>query len=121
MALSLTPNTTRLPNAHPYNTFSLTCTATAPEGVVSPKTFVWSRKISKLNVSLEEIEISETIYTMNTLLDKPESSSMLVVTEITAGIWHYSCEVSIAEINVSNKTNAYPISVTGKHYNSMHT
>ena len=43
---------------------------------------------------------------------------MLVVTETTAGIWHYSCEVAIPELSiVSNRSNTYhSINVTGKSY-----
>jgi len=43
--VDLTSNTTRLPNMAPYNTFFFACTATVPQGVVSPKTFTWSRRI----------------------------------------------------------------------------
>ena len=112
MTVSLTSNTTRLPNVPPYNTFSLTCTATVPEGVVSPKIFTWWRQNSTVNNSLEEFGITS----IN--LNQTISTSMLVVTETTAGIWHFSCEVAIPELfNVSNRSDAYhSINVTGKSY-----
>ena len=106
--MSLTSNATRFPNVPPYNTFSLTCTATVPEGVVSPKAFMWWRQNSILNTFIEEFQIS------NKNLDQ----ETLVVTETTAGIWQYSCEVVIPELSiVSNRSNTYhSINVTGKFY-----
>ena len=115
VALSLTPITTRLPNVHPYNTFSLTCTATAPEGVVSPKTFSWWRRNAVSNNNLSLIHDNETIQINSSSLNQPKSTSVLTVTETTAGEWYYHCIVTLEELtNVTNEAGSHPIHVTGK-------
>ena len=117
MTLSLTPNTTRLPNVAPYNTFSLTCTATAPEGVVSPKTFTWWRQNAEMNNKLLQINHSETIHINSSTLNQPVSTSVLTVTETTAGEWYYRCTVTLEELtNVTNEAGSHPIQVTGKSF-----
>ena len=114
VALSLTANTTRLPNVPPYNTFSLTCTATAPEGVVSPKTFTWWRQ-NALSINLAQINNNETNYINSSTLNQPKSTSVLTVTETTAGEWYYHCNVTLFELtNVTNGIRSHPIHVTSK-------
>ena len=108
-------NSTHLPNIPPYNTFSLTCTATAPEGVVSPKTFTWWRQNAVMNSKLVQINHSETNYINGSTLNQPKSTSVLTVTETTAGEWYYHCNVTLEELtNVSNKAGSHLIQVTGK-------
>ena len=115
VTLSLTPNTTRLPNVHPYNIFSLTCTATAPEGVVSPKNFTWWRQNAVINNNIAQINHSEAIQIINRALEHPVSTSVLTVTETTAGEWYYYCSVTLKELtNVTNEAGSHRIHVTGK-------
>ena len=84
--LDLTSNTTRLPNIAPYNTFSLTCTATVPQGVVSPKTFTWRRRIGPSTRGLNDTtDNGDSILITSTNLDQPTSTSVLTVRETTAG------------------------------------
>ena len=55
ITVSLEPNTTRLLTEPPYNTFTITCTATAPEGVVAGKTIEWRRRIGSSTTGSTEI------------------------------------------------------------------
>ena len=114
VALSLTSNTTRLPNVAPYNTFSLTCTATVPEGVVSPKTFTWWRRKALSNI-LAQINNNETIQINSSTLNQPVSTSVLTVTETRAAEWYYRCNVTLGELTkVTNGICSHPIHVTSK-------
>ena len=120
VALSLTSNITRLPNVSPYNTFSLTCTATAPEGVVSPKTFSWWRRNAEMNNKLVQINHSETNHIISSTVNQPKSTSVLTVTETTAGEWYYDCIVTLEELtNVTNEAGSHPIHVTGKSFHCL--
>ena len=109
--LSLTPNTTRLPNVPPYNTFSLTCTATAPEGVVSPKTFTWQRRRTgpDLGDAFQSVSDSESTVIKP---DIPDSQSVLTVTEEVDGEYVYQCSVRLAELAVTDRARSTPITVT---------
>ena len=109
--LSLTSNTTRLPNVPPYNTFSLTCTATVPEGVISPKTFTWQKRRTGPGsgsgfqiVSNSESTVIEP--------DIPDSQSVLTVTEEVDGVYVYQCLVRLEELAVTNRSRSNPITVT---------
>jgi len=113
--LELTSNTTRLPNTAPYNTFSLICTATVPQGVVSPKTFTWRRRIGSSTGGLNDItDNGDSILITSTNLDQPTSTSVLTVRETTAGDYRYCCRVDLSKLPVPSKTDVYPINVTGE-------
>ena len=113
--MNLTSNTTHLPNTAPYNTFSLTCTATVPQGVVSPKTFTWRRRIGSSTDDLTDItDNGDSILITSTNLDQPTSTSVLTVKETTAGDYRYRCRVDLGELPVFSKTDVYPINVTGE-------
>jgi len=117
--LDLTSNTTRLPNIFPYNTFSLTCTATVPQGVVSPKTFTWRRRIGPRGLN-DITDNGDSILITSTNLDQPTSTSVLMVRETTAGDYHYRCRVDLSELLLINKTDLYPINVTGERSLLIH-
>ena len=113
--LNLTSNTTHLPNIAPYNTFFLTCTATVPQGVVLPKSFVWRRRIGSSITNLIRLtDNGDSILINSTNLDQPTSTSVLMVKETSAGDYRYRCRVELSELPVSNKTDMYPINVTGE-------
>ena len=111
--LQLTSNTTRFPNVAPYNIFSLTCTATIPQRVVSPRTFTWRRRIGASTSGLTSITGNDSI-SNTTNLDQPTSTSVLTVRETTAGDYRYRCRVDLNELSIVNTTDVYPINVTGK-------
>ena len=108
---SLTSNTTRLPNVSPYNTFSLTCIATAPEGVVSPKTFTWQRRRTgpDLGDAFQSVSNSESTVIEP---DIPDSQSVLTVTEEVDGVYVYQCLVRLAKLAVTARARSNPITVT---------
>ena len=85
--LDLTSSTTHLLNIAPFNTFSLTCTATVPQGVVSPKTFTWRRRrIGPSKRGFNDItENGDSILINSTNLNQPTSTSVLTVREIITG------------------------------------
>jgi len=99
----------------PYNTFSLTCTATAPQGVVSPKKFTWRRRIGSSTGGLNDItDNGGSILITSTNLDQPTSTSVLTVRETTAGDYRYRCRVDLNELTVGDTADVYPITVTGE-------
>jgi len=113
--LNLTSNTTHLPNIAPYNTFFLTCTATVPQGVVLPKSFAWRRRIGSSITNLTRLtDNGDSILITSTNLDQSTSTSVLTVRETTAGDYRYRCRVDLNELPVFNKTDVYPINVTGE-------
>ena len=115
LVLSLSLDTTRLPNVAPYNTFTITCTASVPLGVVSPKTFQWRRQINH-NCS-EEIHSSlnnnDSINIVSKDPSKPVSTSILSVNETIAGTWSYCCQADLDELNITN-INSTSITITGR-------
>ena len=115
--VNVVSNTTRLPNVAPYNTFSLTCTATVPQGVVSPKTFTWRRRIGASTGGLIEVTVNSSINITSTSLDQPTSTSVLTVTETTVGNYRYRCRVDLTELGlpaVVTTMDVYPIDVIGE-------
>ena len=120
--VSVEPNTTRLPTDTPYNTFTITCTATAPEGVVAGKTIEWKRRIGPSTTGLTEItDNGDTIQIETTNLSQPESISVLTVTETTPGDYRYRCRVDIPEIDINDvDEDVYPIDVIGEFNNVVH-
>ena len=111
--MSAVSSTTRLPDVTPYNTFTLTCTATAPEGVVATKTFTWRRAdpIDGSNCS----DFAVVSGDIDSNLEQPVSTSVLTVTvnETDIGILHFCCQASIARLDVSGKS-ATLINVVGE-------
>ena len=111
MLLSLTSNTTDLPNVSPHNTFSLTCTATVPDGVISPKTFTWKRRLTGPG-SGSDFQMVDNSVSVVIEPDVPNSQSVLTVTEVVDGVYVYQCLVSLAELGVGNSTDSDPITVS---------
>ena len=65
--------------------------------------------------NLTEVHDNKTTQIMNSTLNEPVSTSVLTVTETTAGDWYYHCNVAIMElINVTNETASHLITVTSK-------
>ena len=126
VAITLTPNTTRLPNVAPYNTFSLTCTATSSvEGVgivALPKRFLWLRWYGSSEMNLVLLSSNATIQIRNgDNLNQPTVSSILTVTEDIPGDYRYRCQVDLdlTADTILNRMDIYPVTVTGKplqHY-----
>ena len=120
LTVTLTPNTTRLPNVAPYNTFSLTCTATSRVGggnVALPKRFTWRRRYGPDTTGLTQLSSNATIQIQDgDNLTQPTSSSMLTVTEDIPRDYRYRCRVDLdlPADNIFNFTDVYPITVTGK-------
>ena len=116
ITVSLEPNTTRLLTVPPYNTIAITCTATAPEGVVAGKTISWRRRIGPSTTDLTEItDNGDTIRIVTTGFNQPETISVLTVTETTPGDYRYRCRVDIPEIGINDVDgDVYPIDVIGK-------
>ena len=118
IVVNVISNTTRLPNMAPYNIFSLTCTATVPQAVVSPKTFTWRRRIGASTGGLTDItDNGGSILITSTNLRQLTSTSVLTVRETTAGDYRYRCRVDLTELGlpaVVNAMDVYPIDVIGK-------
>ena len=121
LTVSLTPNTTRLPNVAPYNTFLFTCTATSHvegvENVALPKRFQWRRRYGPDTTGLTQLFTNATIQIQDeNNLNQPTSSSMMTVTEDITRDYRYRCQVdlNLADDNISALTDVYPITVTGK-------
>ena len=121
LTVTLTPKTTHLPNVAPYNTFSLTCTATSSvEGmgnVAFPKRFPWLHWYGPDTTGLTQLSSNATIQIqVGDDLNQPTSSSMLTVTEDIPQDYRYHCHVDLdlPADNIFTLTDVYPINVTGK-------
>ena len=119
--MALTPNTTRLPNVAPYNTFSLTCTGTSSiEGVGNvalPKGFIWRRRYGSSRFNLVQLTSNATIQIQDgDNLNQPTSSSVLTVTEDIPRDYWYRCRVdlNLTADMIFNRTDIRTITVTGK-------
>ena len=76
-------------DTEPYNTFTLTCTATVHDSVTVHKTIHW-----KIGPQGSEVNISDngdTVVITNTNLNSPISTSVLQVTEDVIGNYQYTC------------------------------
>ena len=125
ISLTLTANTTRLPNVAPYNTFSLTCAATSSvEGVGNvalPKRFLWRRRYTPSESTFYLLANNASINIVDgDNLNLPTSSSILEVTEDIPQNYWYCCQVDLdlPEDNISTRTDIYPVIVTGKMYSN---
>ena len=124
--MDLTANTTRLPNVAPYNTFSLTCTATTSvngRNVALPKKYLWLRRYGSSEMNLDLLSSNTTIQIQDgDNLNQPTSSSMLTVTEDISQDYRYRCRVDLDLTNdmILNSTDIYPITVTGKLLPCIH-
>ena len=99
----------------PYNTFSLTCTATAPQGVVSPKAFRWRMRIGADMGGLTEVaDNGDSILITSVDLTQPTSTSVLTVREAAAAVYRYRCRVDLTELAVINNIDEYPINVSSE-------
>ena len=105
LELSAVSSTTRLPDVAPYNTFTLTCTATAPEGVVAPKTFIW-RRADPADFTCNDFSVVGG--NMDSNLEQPVSTSVLTVTVSNAdiGTLRYCCQASITDMGMAVSGNS---------------
>ena len=111
LELVLVSSTTRLPDVAPYNTFSLTCTATAPEGVVAPKVFTW-RRADPADDTCDDFSVVGGNVDSN--LEQPVSTSTLNVTVSNAdiGTLRYCCQVSITDLDDMDVSDNRVTSIT---------
>ena len=114
LTLAVLSSTTRLPNIDPYNTFTITCTATAPMGVIESKTFTWKRTggLGGSCGSFSEVVENDTFQITNTNVAEPVSTSVLTVTETTAAVWRYCCQATLLSVPVTS--GEVPVTVTGE-------
>ncbi len=106
-------NTTRLPTEPPYNTFTILCTASAPGGVIAAKTIIWKWRIRSSIYGLGDVTANGvTILIESSNLTQAESTSLLTVTEDTAGDYRYRCRVGISDLGIGHvDADVYPINV----------
>ena len=126
--ISLEPSTTRILNVEPYNTLTITCTASSSN--TSAKTFTWIRQKRGTFDYNELTPNNVTVWIVNTNLEQQVSTSVLTVKE-TLGVrpyntlyYYYRCRVDISDIGVSDSRRV-GIQVTGESYGflecSMHS
>ena len=112
-SVALTTGTTRFPNVAAHNTFSLTCTATAPGSVVEPKTFRWMRATTAGGSCSQVVDSGIST-------DQAMSTSVLTVTETTPGNYRYCCRADLTALGVTGtQSNLLSITVTGKWYSPL--
>ncbi len=112
--MTVEASTTRLPTEPPYNTFTILCTASAPDGVIAAKTIIWRRKIGSGTTGLTDVTANGAILIEPRDLTQAESTSLLTVTEDTAGDYRYRCRVDISELGIAKvNKDVYPINVIG--------
>ena len=112
LELSAVSSTTRLLDVTPYNTFTLTCTATAPEGVVAPKVFAWRRADPADDTCGDFSVVGDSV---DSNLEQPVSTSVLYVTVSDAdiGTLRYCCQASIAGVS-GTSNSVLSIDVVGE-------
>ena len=115
--MSLTANSTRLPNVAPYNT-SLTCTATSfvqSSEVAFTKTFTWGYQMGSAVGAATGFTTVQTGI-VNRDLSLARGTSELTVTETTAGVYTYRCQANLdlSADNIFGRNDYYPITVTGE-------
>ncbi len=108
-------NATRFPAKPPYNTFTILCSASAPDGVTATKTIEWQRRVGSDTEGLNPITANgDTILIENRNLTQAVSTSLLTVTENTPGDYRYRCRVGAPELGIGGiDRDVYPIDVTG--------
>ena len=113
--MTVEANTTRLPTPPSYNTFTILCTASAPDGVIAAKTFQWRRRVGSSTTELDDLpENGDTILIDTRDLTQAVSTSLLTVTEDTAGEYRYQCWVDVPELDITAvNEDVYPINVIG--------
>ena len=114
LEVSAVSSITRLPDVTPYNTFTLTCTATAPEGVVAPKTFIW-RRADPADGTCDDFSVVGSNVDSN--LEQPVSTSALnvAVSNADIGTLRYCCQVSITDLGIGVSDNSVTsITVVGE-------
>ena len=114
LEVSAVSSTSRLPDVTPYNTFNLTCTATAPEGVVAPKVFLW-RRANPADVTCDDFSVVGGNVDSN--LEQPVSTSALnvAVSNADIGTLRYCCQVSITDLGIDVSDNSVTsITVVGE-------
>ena len=127
LTITLTANTTHLPNVAPYNTFSFNCTATSNVegvgGVALPKRFLWLRRYAPPDTTgLTQLSSNATIHIQDgDNLNQPTSSSMLTVTEDIPQDYRYRCQVDLdlPADDIFTLADIYPITVTSKSFLRM--
>ncbi len=114
VAVSVKANSTRLPTEPPYNTFTILCTASVPDGVVAAKTIGWLRRVGSNTNGLTDVTANgSTILIDSSDLTLAMITSRLTVTEDTAGDYRYQCQVDIADLGITETDDVYPIIVVG--------
>ena len=116
--MSVTPSTTRLPNVAPYNTFSVTCTATSfvqGSEVAFTSTFTWGYQRGNAVGAATGFTTVQTGI-VNRDLALARSNSELTVSETTAGMYTYRCQANLdlSTDNIFGRNDYYPITVTGE-------
>ncbi len=112
--MSVEANSTRLPTESSYNTFTILCTASVPDGVFAAKSIGWLRRIGSGITGLTDVTANGD----TTLIDSSDLTlamitSRLTVTEDTAGDYTYRCRVDIFDLGVFETEDVYPINVVG--------
>ncbi len=112
--MSVEANSTRFPTEPPYNTFTILCTASVPDGVVAAKTIGWLRRIGSGISGLTDVTANgDTILIDSSDLTLAVITSRLTVTEDTAGNYRYRCQVDIADLGITETDDVHPINVSG--------
>ena len=89
MEVEIQPPSTVALDAEPYNTFTLNCIATAPDGIRVTKAFDWRENDGNIQTTLTHDGNTTSI--VNSQLESIESISTLTVTEKPVGTYTYMC------------------------------
>ena len=115
--ISLEPSTTRLPYIEPYNTLTITCTASSSS--TSAKTFRWIHQNRGSLIYDELAPNSRTVWIENSNLEQHVSTSVLTVKVsgyyYTTVYHNYLCRVEITDLGVFD-SNVVEIEVTSESY-----
>ena len=89
LELNIQPSLAVAVDTAPYNSFTLNCTGSAPDGIVATKAFEWREITGNSQTSL--VHNGDAVYITDSGLDKPLSTSELRITGKPVGTYLYIC------------------------------
>ena len=66
---------------------------------------------SRYSLNNVKNDSSTAIQIQNSNLDNPVRTSVLIVTETSAGEYHYECQVELMQLTITMRRDVYPITV----------
>ena len=92
--VTVNPGSVNILDIAPYNTFTLTCTATVPSNVSGTKSFEWRRGAAGSDAN-ELLAPNEDVTIINLNVENTTSASILVANQNVSGSFTYVCTTTV--------------------------